>query len=144
VKKNRYFLFAIVIILLTSCTNTGSKLDQGLLTDNPCKVPCWNGLIPGKSTFEDVDQFIKGLNTKEWAGNNTFVDQPGCLVVQIKDKPGTTVRAFVNFHLDQGKLSYIQSFHHSMPKLKQIVGHLGPPEYVEALNIMDQMEVFIR
>jgi len=136
VRKYINFVLVVLIIFLTSCSNTGSSLDEGLLTDKPCKAPCWNGLTPGKSTSQDVVQFINVLDTKEWTGNNTFVDKTGCKVVQIADKPGTTVKAFVNFNIEDGELTYIQSFHDHMPKLKQVVAHLGPPEYIEAINVI--------
>jgi len=42
---------------LASCDVRG-PLDMSLLTGRPCEPPCWQGLIPGVSTKEEVEDFI--------------------------------------------------------------------------------------
>lgn len=141
-KKNIYtfviliLLVILLIILLVSYSTSDSSMDDGLLTDKPCKAPCFNGLTPGQATALDIDQFIKGLNAKKWAGIDTSVQKTGCKVIQISDKPGMTVRSLVRFYINDGKLTYILSSHDNMPTLKQIAEHLGPPEYTKALNVI--------
>lgn len=134
--KRIFYAFVIMIILLASCSTSDSSMDDGLLTDKPCKAPCWNGLIPGQATAQDIDEFITGVDTKKWAGSDTTVQKTGCTVIQIADKPGMTVRSLVRFYIVDGKLSYILSSHDDMPTLEQIVEHLGPPEYTKALNVI--------
>ena len=113
-----------------------SGFDDGLLTDKPCKAPCWNGLVPGQATSQDVDLFIQGLSTTEWPSRHTSVEKTGCKEVLIADKPFASAHAVVKFHIENGKLTYLQLFHDYMPLLQQIVDHLGPPEYVEAVNVI--------
>lgn len=133
----QYIRHALILLtlLLTACATSDSTLDEGLLSDKPCKAPCWNGLTPGQSTGKDVDQFIDNLNPKLWASRSGKVYETGCKLVKIGDKPGIVVEAAVNFNIDHGELIYIQSFHNGMPNLKQITDHLGPPEYFKALNV---------
>ncbi len=111
-------------------------MDSGLFTGKPCKVPCWNGLTPGLSTAKDVDQFMQNLSTKQWPSRDTLVYDTGCKLIKIADKPGSPVDAFVNMHVDDGKLTYIQSVHDNMPSLQLVVDHLGPPEYFRAVHVI--------
>ncbi len=126
----------LTLVTLTGCATDYSRMDSGLLTGKPCRVPCWNGLTPGVSTASDVDRFVQGLSLKTWPARDTLVYDTGCRLVKIADKPGTPVNAFVDMHVDNGKLVYIESVHDHMPSLQQIVDHLGPPEYFEALHVI--------
>jgi hypothetical protein len=135
-KRLLCYLVCLVSILLTACTSSWEQIDAGLFIGKPCKAPCWNNLIPGQSSGNDVDQFIKSLSTIEWQGRNSIVYKSGCKLVQISDKPGTTVNALVEFYIDNDKLTYIQTYHDYMPNLIEIVNHFGPPEYVEALHVI--------
>ena len=126
----------MMLIPLTGCATNTLGIDFGLFTDKPCKAPCWNGLTPGVSTAKDVDQFVQGLSTKEWPARDTLVYDTSCKRVMIADRPGTPVNAFVNMHVDDGKLTYIQSVHDNMPTLQQIVDHLGPPGDFQALHVI--------
>ena len=132
-------------ILFTSCAtntlgNNGNNLgiDSGLFTGKPCKLPCWNGLTPSVSTFNDVDQFMQGLSIKQWPAKevDTSVYEPGCRIVGIADRPGHEVNALILMNVENGKLTYILSTHDNMPSLQQIVDHLGPPEYFKALDVI--------
>lgn len=111
-------------------------IDSGLLTGKPCKLPCWNGLTPGVSTVNDVNQFMQGLSIKQWPARETHVYDPSCKTVSIADRPGHEVNALILMNVESGKLTYILSMHDNMPSLEQIVDHLGPPEYFEALDII--------
>jgi hypothetical protein len=49
------------LLILTApvgCGESGS-VDTSLLTGEPCKPPCWQGLVPGLSTEEEVDEFVR-------------------------------------------------------------------------------------
>ncbi len=128
------FLVFSIIPLLMACTP--ANLDSGLFTGKPCKLPCWNGLTPGLSTATDVDQFMQGLSIKTWPARRTYVHETGCKTIQIADRTFPTVNTFLSMNVDHGRLTYIQSVHDNMPNLQQIVDHLGPPEYFEALHVI--------
>ena len=126
----------MLLIPLTSCATNTSEIDSGLLTSKPCKLPCWNGLTPGVSTVNDVNQFMQGLSIKQWPARETRVLEPGCQTMNIADRPGHEVNALILMNVEQGKLTYILSTHDNMPSLGQIVDHLGPPEYFKALDVI--------
>jgi hypothetical protein len=136
VKQALFLTLWMILLPLTGCTANTVGIDSGLFTDEPCKAPCWNNLTPGVSTANDVDLFIQGLSREKWPARNTLVYQTGCKLVDIADKPGTTVNAFVRMNVDNDKLTFIQSVHDNMPNLRQIVDHLGPPEYYEAQHVI--------
>ena len=73
-----------------SCAPNNPGLDSGLFTGKPCKLPCWNGLTPGVSTFNDVNQFMQGLSIKQWPAREIDVSvyEPDCTIINITDRPG--------------------------------------------------------
>jgi len=48
----------LILGLSTSCAEP-PPVEMSLLTGDPCEPPCWQGLTPGKSTEDDVLQFIR-------------------------------------------------------------------------------------
>ena len=126
----------MVLMTLIGCATNPLGMNCGLFTGKPCTRPCWNSLTPGASTANDVDQFTNSLSTKAWPARDTLVYPTGCKQISIADRPGETVNALVNMHVENGKLTYIQSVHDNMPSLQQILDHLGPPEYFEALDVV--------
>lgn len=47
----------LLTLLLVGCSKP--VLDKSLLTNDPCAPPCWNDLVPGESTEEDVRQKLE-------------------------------------------------------------------------------------
>lgn len=51
------------LVLLAACQGqpspTPAVKDDSLITKIPCAPPCWQGLTPGESTFEEVSDFIQ-------------------------------------------------------------------------------------
>jgi hypothetical protein len=54
-------VLTVVALLACACTGCGEPppLDRSLLTGEPCEPPCWQGLTPGESTLEEVNEFIR-------------------------------------------------------------------------------------
>ncbi len=61
-------LASVILMCLGLCVGCGEPppLDTSLLTGEPCEPPCWQGLIPGVSTEEEVNDFLR---------SSTLVDQ---------------------------------------------------------------------
>lgn len=59
------FVYLMVGILATACmgeinpTPTPAVQDKSLITQQPCSPPCWQGLIPGKSSYDEVRALLK-------------------------------------------------------------------------------------
>lgn len=59
--KTIFLVFAILFVLLglTSCKRESATLE--LLKNNTCKLPCFYGIVPGKSTRDDVELSISNI-----------------------------------------------------------------------------------
>jgi hypothetical protein len=62
-KKAKYFnLFLLApILLVTGCVKTDIKGGTTLLNDNTCTPPCWNSLVPGKTSVNDTFTILSQL-----------------------------------------------------------------------------------
>lgn len=53
------FCYSIIFATLVGCnTNRTVAKDDSILTQTPCKFPCWHSLTPGQSTISDVQAVI--------------------------------------------------------------------------------------
>ncbi|HUW96182.1 MAG TPA: hypothetical protein VMW58_10380 [Anaerolineae bacterium] len=54
-------LVSLGLLILGLCVGCGEPppLDMSLLTGGPCGPPCWQGLTPGVSTEEEVNDFLR-------------------------------------------------------------------------------------
>lgn len=59
-------LLALPAVVLATCLSCGeaaqghvAPVDTSLLTGEPCEPPCWQGLTPGVSTEEEVNDFLR-------------------------------------------------------------------------------------
>jgi hypothetical protein len=54
-------LATVLLLCLGLCAGCGEPppVDVSLLTGEPCEPPCWQGLTPGVSTEEEVNDFLR-------------------------------------------------------------------------------------
>lgn len=52
-------LFLIILLFIVSCTNFSTK---NLLLESNCAPPCWNGIIPGETSKEQVLTILSDLS----------------------------------------------------------------------------------
>jgi hypothetical protein len=54
-------LATVLLLCLALCAACGEppRPDMSLLTGDPCEPPCWQGLTPGVSTHQEVNEFIR-------------------------------------------------------------------------------------
>lgn len=59
--RRLFLLFAVLIaVVLTACAPPINLLDENnlhdtsLLSGDPCEAPCWNGIVPGETSFRDA------------------------------------------------------------------------------------------
>ena len=63
----RFALLVILYLLSVACHNPinysspESRTDQSIFNQNHCSYPCWEGLYPGQSSQEDVNQIINQI-----------------------------------------------------------------------------------
>ena len=66
-------------VSLVSCA-PGGPVDRSLLTGDPCEPPCWQGLVPGVSTVQEVEGVLAGseyvkqdsVERERWGGFSTI------------------------------------------------------------------------
>ncbi len=121
-----------ILLLLVACAPSYGDLNSGLLSGKPCAAPCWNNLTPGKSTEADVGHFTYQV-ADDFPIRSSTQATPSCKQVQIRDKAGPVVGAAVTFSIEDGVLTFIESSPRYPISLQELVGHLGPPEYYEAI-----------
>jgi len=64
---------------LVSCALAG-PVDRSLLSGDPCQPPCWQGLVPGVSTVQEVEDVLAGseyvkqesVTRERWGGFSTI------------------------------------------------------------------------
>lgn len=56
---------APIFIVLAACAPTINLLDENnlkdtsLLSGEPCEAPCWNGIVPGETSFRDAKIIVE-------------------------------------------------------------------------------------
>jgi hypothetical protein len=107
-------------------------MDSGLFEQEGCRPPCWNGLMPGQSTSEDVDDFLDNLVQNQWPERHIRISDSPCKSIQISDNSNT---GSVDLYVVKGNLTFIRSFslYPNKPRLGEIVNYFGDPEYFKAV-----------
>jgi hypothetical protein len=128
-KFQLHYLVFTVFLLLIACTPP-VPLDSGLFSGKPCKAPCYQSLTPGLSTANDVENLINSLSASGWQSRNDLTYfATGCEMRQISN-----ASEVVSFNIEDGKLTFISLSYAYFTNLQELVAHLGPPEYFEAVS----------
>jgi len=120
------FVFGL-LVTVDSCTVTQEPLvAEGLVTGEPCAPPCWQGLVPGSSTEDDVRRFLSG---SEYVAGLYAVHSGAHegLIVLRWDRRGTSGQESA-FHIQDGVLSLMSMYVESDVTLEQVVGRFGTPD----------------
>ena len=64
-------------------------VEPGLAYGIPCKPPCWQNLIPGESTSQDVEREMERLRVSEWAYSVVGVVEGGRGDYHVRPSPFT-------------------------------------------------------
>jgi hypothetical protein len=117
----------VLIATVNSCTVTQEPLVvQGLLTGEPCSPPCFQGLVPGSSTEDDVRQFLR---SGEYAvGPYAVIErsQQGVLVLKW-DRRGLGGQKN-EFQIQDDVLTLMGMYVDSDVTLEQVVNQYGAPD----------------
>jgi hypothetical protein len=134
----------LVLLCLGLCAGCGEPppLDRSLLTGEPCEPPCWQGLTPGESTLEEVDEFIR---TSGFVNTRTMYRvrmTRGGEVVEVDISWDSAAGGFGphnSFRVQGGVLKDITIRPDYALTLEQIFERYGPPEKYHA--ILQEVEV---
>lgn len=130
-KKEVLFTIVVVALLfLVACTSDESpEINSGLFSVSACTPPCWQNLIPGVSSINDVNQFINLLPSHKWPERIYRSRDSGCAWKRIVD---LEQRHLADFHLENNTLTFIQWGMPPEITLQQVVDYYGSPEYFHA------------
>ncbi len=152
----RLCIFGLIAWMLTSCqspvqtptpTLEASLMDRSLLTDKPCSAPCWYGLELGKSTKAEV---LATLQTLSFADPKTIdetargywdyaanEDKAATLITIDCRRPNRPYPVCAGLTVYNDILVDISLSPNFALTLKEVVDHLGPPDYVGAPILMN-------
>ena len=135
-------LLSLALLVVATCggCRVSPPVGMSLLTGDPCEPPCWQGLIPGVSTHEEVNEFIR---------TSRFVNPQTLYVSALRRAGGQRVGVSIrwrrtvgggspsnNFVIVGGVLESIIIYPDYDLTLERLVDRYGPPEkYVASLPI---------
>jgi hypothetical protein len=143
-KKLVMFLISVGSILLNGCqkqpmnmiptaTPSPEYIDHSLLTGEPCSPPCWNGLIPGQSSEEEVRSIVESLSFIDPESYRTMLSgwlgkqNATILSYDYKYPQG---RPCCSFWIATDTLQFITIHPNYEITFGELVDILGPPDYV--------------
>lgn len=107
------------------------KVDPGLVYGEPCKAPCWFGLVPGKTTLQELLEIVPRLSTID--SPYDFPKEEGLVPEIIRTRLGTATHVYIYIEMDWDKkvLKSINSstLNFNYP-LSQLITQFGEPETV--------------
>ena len=131
---------AVTAVLIAACVLCQTPVDRSLLTGDPCEPPCWQGLTPGESTLEDVNEFMR---TSGFVSPLTV--HRSALRIAGGERVGLSIwwqsnvwgaGGSNNFDIHGGVLDSITIHPHYDVTLGRLINRYGPPEkYVAFLPI---------
>lgn len=130
--KNLYFF---LFILICSCSREVVFIDRGFIYNESCQSPCWNGLIIGVSTMQDVETFVSNLNSTYWSNKKISSNSNSCQVISFSNSQDISTDVVVRLLIHNEKLLFIESTHFGFPNLKEIIHLYGPPDFYKAISI---------
>ena len=124
-------LFLLVTTTVTSCGATQQPIvAQGLLEGEPCGPPCFQGLVPGTSTEEEVRQFLR--SGQYAAGPYSVIQRSqGGVLVMKWDRRGSDGEQNT-FDIQDGVLSLMSMSVDSDVTLEQVLDRHGNPDHFAA------------
>lgn len=143
------FMLAIILLLVAGCSTTSpvpskatptilpaslepassgseTELDSGLFSQASCKPPCWQDLMPGMSSSNDVKRFVDSLSLDDWPTKRYHTYDYGCLWIRTSDKEN---HYLADFYLEEEKLAFLIWVMPARITLQQIVDYYGEPQY---------------
>jgi hypothetical protein len=127
--------------IIPSATLDETAIDRSLLTDEPCRAPCWYGLVIGQSTKEEV---IETINNLSFINHSSIVfDNKSSYMDPITHKQLPTLRIYANYYHLGNDVAYFEILDNILVKISisptysisflEVVKHLGSPDYIVAI-----------
>jgi hypothetical protein len=140
----RYALVAVLTIILVGCNAFGpvpdDLRDQSILTDEPCKAPCWYNLVPDESSMQEALDVLANLafinsasirteNTNWREAMSEELAPATSILANCKQPAETTCVEILVF---EDRVKYISIFPNYKLTFDEVVNHTGEPDYINA------------
>jgi hypothetical protein len=139
-----YLLIIVSIITLIGCNSykavPENLTDQSILTDEPCKAPCWYNLIADKSSKQDALNVLTNLpfidstsirtQNATWWGTTPEESLPAILILANCIEPDVEC---VNILVLGDIVKYIKIYPNYKITFDEVVNHLGNPDNISTL-----------
>jgi hypothetical protein len=127
------------MVVMSAGCGEPPPLDTSLLTGEPCRPPCWQGLTPGESTEEDVAEFMKTTSFVDArtvsTSSFTRVTRAGEEVARVTTRwrSSAGLRKCNSLSIEDGVLTDIMICHDLGLNLGSLIDRYGPPEKYRAI-----------
>ena len=125
---------ALLVLLLVASVRCGPlvPVDDSLLTGSPCKPPCWQGLTPGVSTEDQVNEFLRSSpfvqrSTIYRARVARGAEMAGVSIDWLSTANVQGAHAVNSFRVQHGVLRDLMVYLDSKATLKQLLDVYGAP-----------------
>jgi hypothetical protein len=143
-----FSLLTIGLFVLATVTTVfagrlqAAPLPVAMLRLSYCAIPCWIGIVPGKTTADEARTRIKAMygNSPEFELSITWADVTGILPVIVVPKGATQRSIWIGLHVRGDGIvdSIVFSFANADQPITLADLHtlLGPPSYMMPPNMM--------
>lgn len=145
--KKHLLLLLPLVILAAGCLpqpTLRSDLfldDQSLISGEPCAPPCWNGIVPGETSFVDA---ISALTADDARFTDPEQSTDGGILQAAWQKAGSgqyCCRVVAGENDQNSPVSYIFLALSPHIIVDQVIDRYGEPEYVTAFQFTDSEAV---
>jgi hypothetical protein len=136
-------LLLLVVTTIASCGATGAPLvAQGLVEGEPCSPPCFQGLVPGSSTEDDVRQFLR--SGRYAVGPYAVIERSEeNVLIMMWDRRGLGGQRN-EFQIRGNILSLTSMYLDSHVTLEQVVKRYGAPDkFTAGLNMSGRVYTLV-
>ncbi len=128
-------VYSLALLPILAGCGESPPVDTSLLTGEPCEPPCWQGLVPGVSTEEEVNEFVR---TSELVDQTTLfrgdITRGTGEVVGVSvqwwsraDTAGVPRQFGNDFSIKDGVLQYMMIFLDYEVTLEELLSRYGEP-----------------
>ncbi|NIN64367.1 MAG: hypothetical protein GTO63_06635 [Anaerolineae bacterium] len=136
-------VYSLALLAILAGCGEPPSVDTSLLTGEPCEPPCWQGLTPGVSTEEEVNEFVR---TSELVDRTTLfrgdITRGTGEVVGVSvqwwsraDTAGVPRQFGNSFSIKDGILQYMTIFLDVEVTVEDLLERYGPPDKFSAYMV---------
>ncbi len=143
ISGSRITLIILFAVSLSSCKSYGKipreLQDLSILTDQPCKAPCWYNVTPDQSSEQEARDVLKALpfidpvtirsQNTSWWGVTPKESAPATWILANCVQPSDQI--CVEILAVEGKVKHIMLFPNYELTFDQVVEHLGDPNHID-------------